>query len=69
MIACFDRQARQAIVPESRAMNLYYVLPFQTPGYPQTKVSVYPRLEPHRLWVLRESRLIVDGADYMRIAV
>ena len=69
MIACFDRHVRQAIVPESHAMNLYYVLPFKTPGYTHTKHSVYPHTRPHRLWVLRESRLIVDGADYMRIAV
>jgi len=48
MTACFDRQFRQAIVPESHAMNPYYVLPFQTPGCPHTKDSVYPRLEPHR---------------------
>jgi hypothetical protein len=39
MIAWFDRQVRQPVVPESRALNLYYVLPFQTLGYPHTKIQ------------------------------
>jgi hypothetical protein len=39
MIALFDRQFRQSIVTESRASVLCYVLPFQTPGLPHTKIQ------------------------------